>query len=202
VSQLVALRTAIASTLDADTRLDGVNIYVHGGDFDLSQLATYDRKPPAAILSLIQAKVHVEGGLPVAEVLCHLTIVSNDRAGVRRDVMALRIVDACLNILQRHPNQHWGLEDEVQGPTDIGAMNYYSKKWDAENYAVWGIAWKQCIELKPTDAALEAEVDFETFHANWDIAPRDNAATIAEPADPQPDDAVIDAEDEVDIDQD
>lgn len=202
MSQLVDLRTAIATTLAADPRMTGVNIYVHGGDFDFHELIAYGRKPPAAILSIMQAKPTLEGGLPVCHVGCRLVLIAKTVPGVQRDVVVLRMVDSVLQILIRFPNQHWGREDEIQSPQDVDSMNLYDKKFDPEGIAIWGVSWRQAIELKPTDEALDAEVPFDTFHANWDLAPRDSDAPIGTPEDPQPDDAVIDAEDQVDIEQD
>lgn len=198
---LLTLRSAILTTLAADPRMAGTNLYSHGGDFDFNELLAYGRKTPAAILSIMQARAHLEGGLPTCNVGCRLALIAKDTPGVKRDVKVLRMVDAVLNILVRFPNQRWGLEDEVQNPQDVDSMNLYNKKFDPEGIAIWGVSWRQAIELKPTDEALEEELPFETFAAKWDLYPRANDAPIGTPADPQPDDAVIDAEDSVDVDQ-
>lgn len=197
-SSLLTLRTAILTTLAADARMTGVHMSAHGGDFDLEELRRYAKITPAAILAFTQVHAEKEGGLPMAEVQATLTIMTSDRGGSPRDVKALSIVDAVIQILVRHPNQYWGLTEGIGAPQDVKAANSYSRKLDNEGVAIWHVVWRQAIELQPL-LVDETQGDFLLLHANWDLYPRDNDAPIGTPADPQPVDAVIDAETEVDL---
>lgn len=196
-SNLVALRTAIVTTLAADSRLQGVNIYPHGGDFDLAELKAYGKKSAAVFVAIMHAESAQLGGIPRACASVAMVVLTKDQPTSRRDIAALNVVEALLNILTRAPNQRWGLDASfgLSNVSDVRSDNFYSRKLDNEGVALWGVAFKQTIGLAYTDSS-EA---FNTLAANWDLYPRDNDAPIGVPGDEQPDDAVIDAQDLIEL---
>jgi len=107
-------------------------------------------------------------------------------------------VEALMNILRRTPNQTWGLGSSftIRVPSDVTAQNMYNRKADNEGVGIWALVFHQLIEM--STGGIESDDDFLTFGAKYDLAPRSNDAPIGTPTDPQPDDAVIDAEDLVD----
>jgi hypothetical protein len=196
MSSLIALRTAIKNTLAADDRLDGVNISTHGGDFDLQELKAYAKRAPAIVVAIVKAQGENQGGLAYATATVFLGVLTIDRAGSPRDQKALQIVEALLNILQRSPNQYWGITDfDVSQPDGVQAENMYSRKLDEEGTAMWGVVFHQSVHLTYTEIAD----DFDILGVKYDLYPRDNDAPIGTPEDPQPDDAAIDAEDEINL---
>lgn len=196
-SALVTFRNAILTRLDADERLDGVHVYAHGGDFDLQELRDFARQTPAVVLALTNVDMENHGGIPMADVMCTLMVVTSDKPANPRDLRALTIVDAVCQILTRFPNQDWGLEI-VAAPRDVKAINAYSKKVNADGVALWAVAWRQRVELTEFPDLVVTDA-LEQFHANYDLYPRDNDAPIATASDPQPAGSVIEAEDDVDL---
>lgn len=194
MSALVAYRTAIASTLAADSRFAGVKIYTHGGDFDRFELKRYAKQTPAIVIAILKADaISSEGGVPICDVMVSAMVLTQDKPALPKDVGALVVVDLLLNILCRFPSQVWGLTN-ARAVKDARAMNCYTKEIDQEGVAIWAVAWRQGVELIPTVLATDA---FEQFHANWDLTPRDNDAPISTASNPQPADAVREAEDDV-----
>lgn len=197
-SNLITYRAAIASTLAADSRLSGVNIYTHGGLFDLSEINAYARKAPAVVISLAKIEAENLGGQAFGNIAVSLVVFTADRGGVTRDVRAIQIVEALMNILRRTPNQTWGLGGTfaLRVPSDVTAQNLYNRKADNEGVGIWALVFHQLIEM--STGGIESGDDFLTFGAKWDLSPRSGDAPLGSPTDPQPDDAVIDAEDLVD----
>lgn len=193
-SSLITFRNSVLTTLDADTRLNGVHIYAHGGDFNLAELRDWARQLPAVVVAVTHVDMEIEAGLPIAHVLCAAMVVTNDKPGVPRDQKALTLVDALSQILCRFPNQDWGLVN-VGAPYDVKAVNVYSQKIQADGVAMWAVAWRQQVELEPFTALAD---DLVSFSSKWDLSPRDNDAPIGTPADPQPLAAALEAEDLVD----
>lgn len=193
MSNLVTYRSAICTTLAADSRLTGVQIYSHGGDFDLAEIRAYAKKTPAILVSLQKVQSANKGGEAWATVAVSLVVFTMDRAGLPRDARALDIVEALMNILRRSPNQYWGLGDSLglSAVHDAQAQNLYSRKLDDEGAALWGVVMHQDVEM----TYVPVGDGFDALAANWDLAPRSNDAPIGTPADPQPADAVIDAQD-------
>lgn len=187
MSSLSEFRSAIKTTLEADARLAGVKVYEHGGDFDRHELKRYATQTPAIVVSLMKIDAQAaEGGLPLCHVWVSAMVLAADKASIRKDVGAMRVVDLLLNVVCRWPRQFWGLTD-VKAPEDCKALNCYTKDIDAEGVAIWAVTWVQKIELTPS--AL-VEDGLETLDVQWDIAPRDNDADLGE---------VIDAEDQIDL---
>ena len=196
MSTLLLYRSAIASTLAADSRLSGVNVYTHGGAFDLLELKEYANKLPAIALSITRAEPVSVGGEAFAGVSVSLVAMAKDQPGLRRDARVLQIVEAVINILRRHPNQRWGITAfEIGQVSDIVAENLYTRKLDAEGVAFWGVVFHQLVQMN----AVQVTDDLGAIAIKYDLYPRDNDAPIGTPSDPQPDGAVIDAEDFVDL---
>lgn len=197
MSNLVLYRAGICTTLAADERLTGVQIYSHPGGFDLAEIKAYAKKTPAILVSIQKVDAENKGGEAWGSVAVSLVVFTMDRANSPRDVRALQIVEALMNILRRSPNQYWGLSDTfgLKSPTDAHAENLYSRKLDDEGVALWGVVFHQDIEM----TFVPVGDDFESLAVKWDLAPRSNDAPIGTPADPQPTGAVIDAQDLLDL---
>ncbi len=169
------LQTGIFNTLAADARLAGVAVSTHGGDFDIAEIKRYAKRTPAVVLALMHSDVTQQGGSPVADCSFVIVVVCEDRAGVSKWDQVIDYADTIARILAK-PGQRWGLtEHGVGAPTKVAARNLYSTKLDAEGLALWGVAWRQVIDLAElTDSA----VPLQRIHADWDLAPRDNAAPL------------------------
>ncbi len=186
MNSLANFRTAIAATLAADSRLAGVKVSTHGGNFDRKELDRYAKQTPAVIVSLHHAMARVEGGEPVVDVTSTIVCMAQDRPTVKKDVGAMQLVDSVLNILTRVPNQNWGLTN-VGTARDARATNAFSEGIDLEGVAMGVVGWTQSVVLLPTVLVTD---QFNTLHVDWDLAPRDNDADLGE---------VIDATDDIDL---
>ncbi len=75
-------------------------------------------------------------------------------------------------------------------------------EWGKRNVSMWALHLTTMIELAPLDFAADAPVDFETFHANWDVRPFGGIdAAPGAPGIQLPDDARADATDSVSLPQ-
>lgn len=190
MTALLNFRTAIVQTLSSSPRLEGVNVYTHGSNFDFHELKEYAKKAPAVFVAIERLMVEQQGGLPVAFVGVTAVVLAKDAAGIKRDAKALIIVQALLNELARFPNQFWGLSF-VSVPQRVGAENLYSRRLDDEGVALWAVAWSQDVQLDDLPAGDGLD-DFALLSAKWDLAPRDNDAPLGE---------VTEAEDLIDVDE-
>lgn len=186
MNSLHNFRTAVAATLAADSRLAGVKVSTHGGNFDSKELDRYAKQTPAVIVSLHHAVARVEGGLPVVDVTATIICMAQDRPTTDKDVGVMQLVDAVLNILTRFPNQNWGLTT-LGGVREARATNAFSEGIDLKGVAMWVVGWTQAVELLPSVLVTDT---FDTLHIDWDLAPRDNDAELGE---------VIDATDDIDL---
>lgn len=184
MNTLANFRTAIATTLAADSRLANVFVSTHGGDFDRKELKRYAKQTPAVIVSLHHAMGGADGGEPVAYVTATIVCLAKDRPALAKDVGAMQLADACMNILLRFPNQNWGLS-YTHGVKDVRATNAFSEGIDTEGVAMWIVGWTQGVNLQPTTLVTD---QFATLQAEWDLAPRDNDADLGD---------VIEAEDTI-----
>lgn len=188
--RLSDLRSAIQSTLSADSRISACSKYLHGGDIDLDELKVYARNTPAVILALAGMKGLFQGGERASECMWALFVACEDKGdgagGVYGKIEQTHdYVDAILRILLTF-GQRWGLSEEGVGPVqDVVARNLYSRKLDDRGVSLWGVSWKQQIDLAD-DTNLA--VPLTKIVGDWDLYPRDNDADLGD---------VIDATDDV-----
>lgn len=164
--QLVDFRAALRAGIAADSRFTGVEVSIHGGDFDKDELLQYAKNPPSVIVHVLRADMESQGGHPVAEVTCAAIVLAEDKAASPRDVQALNLVDALLRLLQTWPGPTWNLNTgSIGAPTDIVARNLYARELDAKGVAMWCVAWRQQLELiEPTDTSVNLNV----VHLDWE----------------------------------
>ncbi len=177
---LYNLETAVYNGLVSDARLAGLKISTHGGEFNFEELKQYAKQTPHAVLSMLRVNHSNQAGTVMAEVLFVITVLTEDKPKPEtRDKQVIDWVDALLRVIGMN-GQRWGFDAFTTAPKDIAARNLFSRKIDAQNIAMWGIAWKQQVQL--VDTADGPGVPLLRIHADWDLAPRDNDAPLI-PAD-------------------
>lgn len=193
--RMLDLRTAVANTLTADSRMvaAGAKVHTHGGFFDLKELLAYGAQgAPAAILAMLMAEGVTQGGQAVAECRFAIVLLCEDKPAPNdRSRQVIDLSDAVLRIVLK-TGQRWGLTAHgVGAPTDVRARNLYSRDLDAKGVALWGVEWRQQIDLAES---TDLTVPLESINAKWDLAPRDNDAPMIPAVG-----SVQDAEDEIDL---
>lgn len=171
MSSLVALRAAIAEGLadelaDVPASVGPVTVATHEGEFDLDTLKRCAASAPAVIVAFDRVVTEVVGGVVSATVYTVITIVTKDRAAVRRDVAALHLVKEVLRVLAP---KCWDVEGSKRG-FNFQARNWYSEKVAACGVCLWTVMYTQNVDLLPESESLD---DFITFYGKWDLAPTD-----------------------------
>lgn len=202
MSSLVDVRTAMVTALRADSRLAGVNVSTHGGDFTLAELLRYGGKGcPALVLALLRFKPQDNGGLIVAEATWGLVAMTKDAVApevidpptaartIRRDESVIDLADKASRCILR---LFAGTDATVVGrPQEMICQNEFAEKLDREGIAMWGMQFGQLIDLQEES---DSSVPFDLLHAEWDLVP------LSQPADELGDQ--IEAEDDIVIVQD
>ncbi|MEN6375328.1 MAG: hypothetical protein ABFD75_11200 [Smithella sp.] len=163
------VRTAIVSTLKADTALAAlkVDVRTHRGRFTLDDLKTVAARPMSILVSCLAVKkVDFQAGQIDCSCVWGAFVIAVDKPQMSRDEAALAIVT---RLLMKIPGNLWGLD--ISAPEEIEAMNLYSGKTDEKGMVIWAITWEQEVTLQLTD--LDTLDDFLKFHADWDLADPD-----------------------------
>lgn len=180
---LLALRSDIAAYLD--TELGGlsalmgkpVTVSTHEGAFTEKTLERCAKQTPAVVVSFQAVETAIEGGITVGKVDTMVTCITKDGAGAtrKRDVLGLVLVAEVLRLLSRYVSP---TVDGHQRGSDFKAANYYSEKIAKAGCHLWGIAYKQRVDIT---AAVPAVLDdLLTTYASWDLAPADGVDYEAE----------------------
>lgn len=173
---LIALRTDVAAYLDTElgglTALMGkpVTVSTHEGAFTEKTLERCARATPAVVVSFQAVEISIEGGVTAADVDTMVTCITKDGAGPsrKRDVLGLILVAEVLRLLGTY------VSSVVSGHrrgTDFKAVNYYSEKIAKQGCHLWGIAYKQRVDIP--EAVVTNLDDLLTTYASWDLAPTD-----------------------------
>jgi hypothetical protein len=160
----------------ADTRLAGVKVSVHGGQFSDEELRGFGAQAPAIVVSALRATHTDQGGISVLDVFMCAVVLERDRALAAltgdKDARGLALVDAFMRVINR-------LDPAVAGasrPKKPEARNAYGPAWREKGLSCWVVTWQQTIEL--TDTTVWN--DFTTLDTKYDITPRDNGAPLGQ----------------------
>jgi len=174
MSKLVDLVQGDAAALRLDTRLAGVNISVHGGQFTDAELVAYGARAPHIVLAALRGSLSLTGGAPWLDVFLCAVVLESDRPGAAGDrhTRGMALTDATLRALARlETNVH-----DSSRPKDLDARNAYAPAWDRKGLSCWVITWKQTVTL--TDTTVWN--DFRTLDTKYDLTPRDNGAPLGQ----------------------
>lgn len=183
MSRLLDMRDAIVSTLKADARLSGVNVYDHGGEFTEDDLTRYSKQAPALIVALLGGMPEFIGGAIETEAAWCIIAITRDAPAMKRDRSAIALVDATLRSIMPPFYENTAAAGRLR---DFRARNLFGPKIDALGVSLWSIVATQRIELADD---TDITVDFNTLHVDY---------TDLHPADPLPADQLL-ATDDIDL---
>ena len=86
------------------------------------------------------------------------------RRGAPRDSLALDLVTGLAAII---PTATWGLDESVDGASQVRADNLFSRDIDRIGVALWAVTWRHTVDIDPTD--ISSLDDFLRAHVDWDI---------------------------------
>jgi hypothetical protein len=145
---LLELRDAIKKTIEK--AVDPVNVYTHGGRLDVAELQRYALKAPCVVVTLLGVPgTTLEGGEPVATLEFGAFIVANDRPGVRRDALAISMLQQTLGVVR--PDERWGDDEHVHIAEQIRAGNLFGGTTDQKGVAIWVVTWRQGYDINALD---------------------------------------------------
>ncbi len=179
---IVDLRKAIVDGLTADLGALVQSVQVHGGNFGPDEIKRYTAKMPAVFVACLGAsKTEVLGGEPYAHFDWVAAVVAKDgsKAGDRSET-ALLIGAEVTRVVA---SQRWGV-DGAGNSKEVVGRSIYNADLDKMGVALWMTVWRQALPLQPlTPEQLDS---FNTFVDQFDLAPPDG---------------VIDASDQVAMEQ-
>ena len=162
---LLDLRQAIVDDLQANIP-DLKECAGHAGRFDREEIRRIAHKSPAVFVACLAAsETEDEGGEIESDLRWGAFIVAKDQRAVKRDEVALALLQALLLHL---PGNRWNVE--AGRPENIAAQNLYSGKIDKLGIAMWGVSWSQRMTL---GAALDETTlaVFATLHTEHSLVP-------------------------------
>lgn len=173
---LLDMRSAIVEVLKRELKSCVKEVREHGGRFTIEELKAYGASAPCVAVACMGVPDAADYGTDVrSRALWVAMVVAKDEGATKRDTIVLGVVHQLLMLISR---QKW--TTDVPGGTKthgaknaarVQAANLYSRQADAEGIALWAVTWEQDAFLEPlTDDVL---VDFNTFIARYDVAPRD-----------------------------
>ncbi len=170
------MRTAITAALKADPRTGtGVEVTTHGGSFGLDDVAAYNKRAPAIVVALLSAPIDDEQ-VPTVRANWVILVITNDKAGSKRDASAIALTDAAVRVLTANFFGS-GTRSRLQA---ITPRNMFSPKLDAVGVAMWAITATQRIDLE--DDAGAGLDELRTVDATYvaPSPPAEDVITIAQ----------------------
>jgi hypothetical protein len=162
---ILSLRDTIKDTLATDIN-SLAKTYTHGGRFTEEELKRWAVQAPCAIVCATSVSDYTyEGGQCVAKVDWAIFILTKDAPPVKRDALALTLVEAVLGVVT--PLQRWN-DTSAHMPEGIKAPNLYSGKLDTTGIALWAVTWSQGYDINSFDAS--ALDDFLTYTATTQLS--------------------------------
>lgn len=168
MSAIVDLRHGVANTLTTLTveggRLEGAHVSEHGGEFDHpKELKAYVKQCPAVVIAVLHVEGMQQGGQPLARVSMGAFVLTVARK--TRDEQALAIVESLLDYILRYPSKNWGVE--AGNPQGVEAQNCYTREFDDQNAACWGVFWTQDVALVTSPTPVLN--DFTEMHVDYEV---------------------------------
>ncbi len=186
MSALLSVRDALVTGLAADVRLAGVNVIAHGGDFELDSLKRYSVQAPALIVALLDFKATPEGGSVMADATWGMVALTrNAPASAEEDPIAGRAWTSVIALADKATRAlyatfyGYSAGFTVSKPRSFGAMNEFTTALDKMGVGMWGLSWKQTIELAdlPTEAVFD---ELNTVQTRYDLAPRPDGEDLGD----------------------
>lgn len=172
--KIIEVRDAIAKTIQEKLG-DEINVFSHGGTFDLTQINKYAARAPAVVVSVFAMRDFViEGSERVADLRWLVMIITKSVANENRGDQALGILEMILHLIG---DQRWGV-DGVQKTTNHNGANMFTAKVDAKGLAAWSLMWDQRMDMDGTFA--ESLDEFRTLQTKWDLDTTDGIDDDAE----------------------
>ncbi|MDR1946599.1 MAG: hypothetical protein LBQ51_05475 [Desulfovibrio sp.] len=141
---IVQLREAVIAALQK--ALPGVHVAAHGGTFDEAELKNWAVRSPALIVSVSDIgdfnffgrTLQGEAGVGIA------LVTAAGKKGQSPDAVALTLLPSVLRLIA---GQRWNIEGTAGPPAQLRAQNLYSGALGASHAALWGISFRQAVEI-------------------------------------------------------
>ena len=119
---------------------------LHGGRFDASELKRLSKTAPAIYLAALAVPGNTALGDGRRHVELQLTafVVAKDLPGLTRDRAVLNLVESLMLLI---PDNQWHLKGQCSMPKRLDARNLYSGTLDSTRTALWGVSWRQEVNL-------------------------------------------------------
>lgn len=119
---------------------------LHGGRFDAQELKRLSKQAPAIYLAALAVPANTSSGDGRRHVELQLTafVVAKDQPRLPRDQAVLNLVESLMLII---PDNLWALTGVCSFPKQINARNLYSGTLDSTRTALWGVSWRQAVNL-------------------------------------------------------
>ena len=174
---LIDTRNAIAAWCTAT--FPGVRVFQHGGRMSMKEVERWatGNAPVLVVILLDVPKISIQGGMTVAEAswaICAL--VRAPTTTQVRDPATLALISSVLAYL---PGQCWsGAASKAPEEGSIRAENQYSPALDAMNVSLWGVTWKQRVDL-PIITSPAALADFLRLMTTYEPEAPVDATVVA-----------------------
>ena len=122
---------------------------MHGGRFDLAELAAVSAAAPAAFVSFLNIKKVEENGDGTVSLtgLFSIYFVTVDKKGLDRATAGRNLTEATCAWL---PNNRFGLKG-IGAPSSITGSNLYDGAARGKAVALWAVAWEQKVKSGSSD---------------------------------------------------
>ena len=123
------------------------SVELHGGRFALSEIKRLAKKTPALLISCLEIPATNDGAQGDNEHKLSLVIfvLTRDVPGISKDVLSVDISERLVRWVE---DKEWGLDWTYPVVENISARNLYSNDIDKIGVSLWGVGFKQIIQLE------------------------------------------------------
>jgi hypothetical protein len=138
------LRDAVVAELKK--LLPGAQVEAHGGTFDENEMARFAVRSPALLVCVSDVgNFTAQGRVLLGEVTVGIALVAGPgKKGQSPDAVALAALAPLLSAIA---GRRWGLDGVDGRPERLQAKNLYSGKLAAGHAALWGVSFRQTVEM-------------------------------------------------------
>lgn len=158
MSAFVECRQAIADGLQAAFKARGLEVQTrpHGGSITKDEIVgRLAVKPPALFVGAMGASaVRVQGPKATLMVSWAAFLIANNSIKENRDTAILTMAAIALASIS---HERWGGLGTTKAE-DVTATNLYSVPLDKAGLSLWGVRWRQGLELDTTVSADELDL--------------------------------------------
>lgn len=150
-----------------------IQVFEHGGRFDLAALETYAKQSPCVGIALLTATEIDEYSDGLVRVEAAAYIATKRTVHSLADENGLRLGSAVMTLLRGAGYQDGpAFLPDAQRPLSLRLVNLYSSQTIADGVWLAAVTWRQLVQLDvPANAGALA--DFVQLWASWDFAPVD-----------------------------